>query len=77
MQLQIECNHTLSTDQSCLLCSQEFELQDARVIVCNEGGTNCGDLCPECISKGPDWIWHRLLQTSKIPLKTEMIPISL
>ncbi|MBD1863893.1 MULTISPECIES: hypothetical protein [Trichocoleus] len=77
MQLQIECNNTSLTDQACLLCNQEFELQEARVIVCNEGGKNCGDLCPGCISKGPEWIWHRLLQTSNISLKVEMIPISL
>ena len=77
MQLQIECNNTSLSDQPCLLCNQEFELQEARVIVCNEGGANCGDLCPECISKGPDWIWQRLIQTSNLPLKAEMIPVSL
>jgi len=77
MQLQIECNNTSLADPSCILCHQEFELQAARVIVCNEGGNTCGDLCPKCISKGSDWIWQHLLQTTKIPLKAEKIPVSL
>lgn len=77
MQLQIECNNASLTDQSCLLCDQEFELQEARIIVCNEGGNTCGDLCPQCVAKGPEWIWQHLLQVTKISLKSEKIPISL
>lgn len=75
MQLQIECNNTSLANQACVLCNQEFELQEVRIVVCQEGENACGDLCPQCISQGPDWIWQHLLQRTKIQSKIDKIPV--
>lgn len=62
MQLQIECNSSSSKSQhSCVLCSQVFQSTEARVIVCNDRGNRYGDICADCLKRGSDWIWHRLL----------------
>jgi predicted amidophosphoribosyltransferase len=64
MQLQVECNRSSIAQRSCLVCRQQFELAEARVIVCDDKGDNCGDVCPECIAMGPNWIWQCILGTS-------------
>ncbi len=62
MQLQIECNSSSSQSQHhCVLCSQVFQITEARVIVCNDRGSSYGDICADCLNRGSDWIWHRLL----------------
>ncbi len=62
MQLQIECNSSSSKSQhSCVLCGQVFQSTEARVIVCNDRGNSYGDICADCLKRGSDWIWHRLL----------------
>jgi len=40
-------------------------MSEARVIVCNEQGDSYGDICPECIAMGFDWIGNQLQQLSR------------
>ncbi|UBF27185.1 hypothetical protein K9N68_04255 [Kovacikia minuta CCNUW1] len=63
MQLQVECNRSSIAHHACLVCNQQFELAEARVIVCDEKGDKHGDVCPECIAMGPEWIWKSILNT--------------
>lgn len=56
MQLQIECNSLKQGSQACCVCSQLFELGQAKIILCDEQGTARGEVCPSCVHKGFDWI---------------------
>jgi uncharacterized protein CbrC (UPF0167 family) len=62
MQFQIECNSFLKSDQTCLTCNEQFEMTEARVIVCNEQGDSYGDICPYCIAMGCNWLERKLQQ---------------
>lgn len=62
MQFQIECNSFFKTHQTCLTCDEQFELKEARLIVCNEQGDSYGDICPQCIAMGSNWIGRQLQQ---------------
>ncbi|MGA7932889.1 MAG: hypothetical protein WCA35_04860 [Kovacikia sp.] len=64
MQLQVEFNCSLIPRHVCVVCGQKFEMAEARVIVCDDGGSSCGDVCPDCIAMGPDRLWSRLLNPS-------------
>ncbi|MGL5804380.1 MAG: hypothetical protein ACRC2R_23700 [Xenococcaceae cyanobacterium] len=56
---QIECNN-LKNNQTCLACDRQFQLSDARLIVCNDTGEFFGDVCPECTTRGGNWINSQL-----------------
>ncbi len=64
MQLQIEYNNCSLKDQLCYLCKQQFEIKEARVIVCNKHNEGCGEVCPRCIAKGFNWMEKRFQQLS-------------
>lgn len=66
MKFQIECN-TLQSDQICLVCNQQLQMGEARLIVCNDYGDSFGDICPHCIAMGSDWISSQLQQISYKP----------
>jgi hypothetical protein len=55
MKFQIECN-SLKKKQTCLVCKNPFEMKDARLILCSDAGDRYGDVCPDCMAKGADWI---------------------
>ncbi|MEC4883909.1 MAG: hypothetical protein SAL70_21650 [Scytonema sp. PMC 1070.18] len=63
MQFQIECNN-LTNNQLCLVCNQLFQMKDARLIVCSSQGDSYGDVCPDCVSRGANWIKSQLHQLS-------------
>jgi predicted amidophosphoribosyltransferase len=65
MQFQIECNSFLKNNQTCLTCNEQFEMKEARVIVCNEQGYSYGDICPECIRRGSNWLGSQLQQLNQ------------
>lgn len=65
MQFQIECNRFLKNHQTCLTCDELFEMREARVIVCNEQGYSYGDICPQCIRMGSNWLGSQLQQLSR------------
>ncbi|HAG84699.1 MAG TPA: hypothetical protein DCL61_26995 [Cyanobacteria bacterium UBA12227] len=65
MQFQIECNSLLKNYQTCLTCREPFEMREARVIVCNERGDSYGDICPQCIAMGFNWIGNQLQHLSQ------------
>jgi hypothetical protein len=65
MQLQIECNNVPSQQQSCSICSQAFEMAEARIIVCNDQGKDCGEVCSICLSRGFDWLSDRFDQLNQ------------
>ena len=62
MQLQIECNNLSTKQQFCWLCNHSFESGEARVIVCDNRGANYGEICPQCLSMGFDWIENEFEQ---------------
>jgi hypothetical protein len=66
MQLQVECNR-LSSQQSrsCQICDQSIEMREARVILCDDQGTNCGEVCSQCIGMGFDWLNYRFQQLNR------------
>jgi hypothetical protein len=66
MQLQIECNHTPSQKQRCLTCNQIFEVKEAEVIVCDDQGKPCGEVCPQCLKRGYQWLSHRFDQINQL-----------
>ena len=74
MQLQIECNH-IPQQQSCCICNQLIEMTQARVIVCNDQGTHCGEVCTQCLKKGFHWLSEQFEQLHQ-PKKTVAIPQS-
>ncbi|RUR84467.1 hypothetical protein ACF3DV_19360 [Chlorogloeopsis fritschii PCC 9212] len=55
MQFQIECN-SKNNSQKCLICHQHFQMNAARLIVYNDQGDSYGDICPQCIARGGNWI---------------------
>jgi hypothetical protein len=59
MQFAIECNR-LRKQQTCLICSQQFQMGEARLIVCSDQGDSYGDVCPECMARGGNWINSQL-----------------
>lgn len=59
MQLQIECNETLHQQKFCWMCDQLFETKEAKIIVCNDQGNRYGEVCPECLGKGFNWLNRR------------------
>jgi predicted amidophosphoribosyltransferase len=65
MQLQIECNRSLRKQKLCLICSQSFEMTEAKIIVCNDQGNNYGEVCPECLKKGFVWLSDRFEQLNQ------------
>lgn len=62
MKFQIECNR-LPNAQSCLICHQQFQMREARLIICNDQGDSYGDACPDCIARGATWIGSHLQQS--------------
>jgi len=83
MQLQIECNSSPFKQQLCYLCTHSFESKEAQVIICNDQGTECGEVCPGCIGQGFSWIknqFEQLNQPQKTPRthrrKVQEVPIS-
>lgn len=56
MQLQVECNRILESSPLCLICGDTFEMQQARILICNDQGKSYGEVCPNCIHKGFGWI---------------------
>jgi hypothetical protein len=68
MQLQVECNDRVGKHQVCWTCDRIFKMQAARVIICDDQGKNCGEVCPTCISKGYGWLnsqFERLTKPKK------------
>lgn len=65
MQLQIECNQVPLQQQSCLICSQLFEMAEARIFICNDRGKYYGEVCPTCLKKGFDWLSDRFKQLNQ------------
>lgn len=63
MKLQIECNRS-KNNQICLICHKPFQMSEARLIVCNDRGDRYGDVCPECIAKGGNWVSIQLWELS-------------
>lgn len=61
MQFAIECNK-LKKRQICLICEQQFQMGEARLIVCSNQGDSYGDVFPECMAKGANWISSQLRQ---------------
>ncbi|MGF1939516.1 MAG: hypothetical protein RM347_035230 [Nostoc sp. ChiQUE02] len=59
MKFQIECN-TGKSSQVCLICQQNFQTHEARLIICNDQGEGYGDICHQCIAKGGNWIQYQL-----------------
>ena len=59
MQFQIECN-TLKNSEICLICTKQFQMQKARLIICNDQGDSYGDICPQCAAMGAYWIGQQL-----------------
>ncbi|MBG1242629.1 hypothetical protein F8R90_15975 [Nostoc sp. NZL] len=59
MKYQIECN-TGKSRQVCLICQQNFQTHEARLIICNDQGEGYGDICYQCIAKGGNWIQLQL-----------------
>ncbi|MDX2214961.1 MAG: hypothetical protein SFY66_16860 [Oculatellaceae cyanobacterium bins.114] len=72
MQLQIECNHVPFQKQSCLICNRLFPMTEAKIIVCNDQGKYCGEVCPTCLKKGFDWLSDRFEQLNQ-PKKAPVI----
>jgi hypothetical protein len=63
MKFQIECN-TRKSRQVCLICQQNFQMNEARLIVCSDEGGGYGDICPQCIARGGNWIQVQLQESS-------------
>jgi hypothetical protein len=59
MQLQIECNSSCEEQQLCWVCELPFKLKEARIIICDNQGTKYGDVCPDCLGKGFNWLSDR------------------
>lgn len=61
MQFKMECN-SLKKQQICLICNQQFQMGEARLIVCSNQGDSYGDVCPKCMGRGANWINNQLRQ---------------
>lgn len=59
MQLQVECQGLQGTWQTCWICNHAFKIKEARVIVCSDEGINYGEVCPQCVHHGFDWLSER------------------
>jgi hypothetical protein len=70
MKFQIECN-TGRSRQVCLICQQNLQINEARLVVCNDQGDGYGDICHQCIAKGGNWIQSQLQEFSKKLLATK------
>lgn len=66
MQFQIECNSTPFQTQLCLICDQQFEMTEAKVILCNDQGKSYGEVCPHCLKEGFTWISDRFTQLNQV-----------
>ncbi|KAM3093365.1 hypothetical protein ACKFKG_19510 [Phormidesmis sp. 146-35] len=73
MQLQIECRNPSLKRSICCICDQSFEAKEARVIVCDDQGIGCGEVCSGCIHKGYGWINDRFSQLH-VPVKSVRKP---
>jgi predicted amidophosphoribosyltransferase len=73
MKFQIECS-TSKSRQLCLICKQNFKINEARLIVCNDEGDRYGDVCHQCIAKGGNWVQFQLQEFSNklLARKTEV-----
>lgn len=65
MQLQIECNDAPRQKQLCLICDQQFQRREAKVIICNDQGKNYGEVCSLCLKEGFGWISDRFNQLNQ------------
>jgi hypothetical protein len=65
MQLQIEYNPVPALQESCLICNEQFEMTEARIIACNEQGKSYGDVCPQCLEKGFNWLNQQFQQLNQ------------
>jgi hypothetical protein len=65
MQFQIECNHAPFQTQQCLICNRLFEMTEAKVIACSDQGKSYGEVCPNCLQEGFDWISDRFDQLNQ------------
>jgi hypothetical protein len=65
MRFQLECNN-LNKEQICLICNKQFQMREARLIICNNQGDSYGDVCPDCIAMGAKWIANQLQQSNSI-----------
>lgn len=63
MKFQIECNPG-KISKICLICQQNSQTDEARLIVCNDQGKGYGDICHQCIAKGGDWVQFQLQKFS-------------
>ncbi|MGJ5633688.1 hypothetical protein [Nostoc sp. CALU 1950] len=64
MKFQIECN-TGDISKMCLICQENFQTDEARLIVCNDQGEGYGDICHQCIAKGGNWVQFQLQKFSQ------------
>lgn len=65
MQLQIECNSIPLQQNKCWICNQIFKPTEAKIIVCNDQGNDYGEVCPQCLEKGFDWLSDRFEQLNQ------------
>jgi hypothetical protein len=56
MQLQIECDGLKHSPQTCCICNDQFEPNQAKIILCDEQAVEYGEICPHCLHQGFDWI---------------------
>ena len=79
MQFQIECNLMPSQQQFCSICNHWFEMTEARVIIRNDQGSYYGEVCPECLKQGFNWLSDRFEQINqpkrKVILRSTRIEI--
>lgn len=59
MQLQIESVCSQATHQTCVICSDPFQPNLARVVVYTDDQAH-GDLCPICLAQGASFVRTRL-----------------
>ncbi|NJR49023.1 MAG: hypothetical protein HC780_05050 [Leptolyngbyaceae cyanobacterium CSU_1_3] len=64
IQFQIECRNSSLNQGACCICEHSFEAKEAKVIVCDDQGENCGEVCPTCISQGYGWIQEQFTHLS-------------
>jgi hypothetical protein len=69
MQLQVECNGLTKKQQPCWACDRVFKSREARIIVCTDQGASCGEVCPDCLDRGFQWLQYRFDQLNR-PQKT-------
>ncbi len=66
MQLQVECNSLCSKQQLCWICNQTFKMREARVIVCDDQENSYGEICPQCLSRGFNWLEKQFQQLREV-----------